>query len=403
MRNALEQRRRGLFAKDVVGVVDIGEVAVEILPKVHEGNTSDEGRTLLADLFRFVGRERGPFATAAANIRDREGGLIEVLYAWAMTTAARYADTGLPRRYMPRTEASTAVRGRIDMKRVALARPGRGFEMMIHHAPLSADNEIVRALRWLVREVASRTRRADTRRVALTLLGELRDITDVEADPALFKRLSLRPLEEHWAPLLAFGHSLARQRSVDPSSAGGLPSVAVLFTLHDLFERALRRVLHDHGPAVGLHPGRIPRYLLRSDAGDDLIRLNPDYVLQLADPVGDSVAVGDAKWKDIWTGADAPEPEPEDAYQLAAYMAAGGTNTGFLFAPIVGSSGGKFLRMFSHKMAGIGATVYIVGVHVPTLVRPDATGKDLRHDLCAKVAAAIRSGNARASTPVTVL
>jgi 5-methylcytosine-specific restriction endonuclease McrBC regulatory subunit McrC len=400
MRDALEHRRRGLFAKGAVGVVDIGEVAVEILPKTWEGATPDEGRAFLVDLLRFVGRDRGPFATAAASIRDGAGGLAEVLYAWAVATAARHADTGLPRRYIPRTEASTAVRGRIDMKRVALARPGRDFELVIRHAPLSADNDVVRAVRWLVREVASRTRRSETRRIALALLGELRGVADVETDAALFDRILLRPLEEHWAPLLAFGRSLARQRSLDPAAAGGRPSVAVLFTLHDLFERALRRVLHDHGPEAGLHPARIPRHLLQSHEGGELVRLKPDYVLRLPDATGDRLAVGDAKWKDIWTHAGAPVPSPDDAYQLAAYMAAGRTDTGFLFAPLVGGSGGEPLRVFRHTMAGTGATVDVIGVHVPTLLRPEAAGEELRRDLCAAIAAAMRGrrGSACAGT-----
>jgi 5-methylcytosine-specific restriction enzyme subunit McrC len=391
MPDALEHRRRGLFAKGAVGVIDVGDVAVEILPKTREGATPDEGRAFLVDLLRFVGRDRGPFATAAAAIREGGAGLAEVLYAWAVATSARHADAGLPRRYVPVTEASTAVRGRIDMKCVALARPGRDFELVIRHAPLSTDNDVVRAVRWTVREVASRTRRSETRRLAHAILGELRGVADVEADTALFDRVMLRPLEEHWSPLLAFGRSLVRQRSLDPAAAGGQPSVAVLFTLHDLFERALRRVLHDHGPTAGLIPSSIPRHLLRSDAGRDLARLTPDYVLRLADPAGDRLAVGDAKWKDIWTGAGTPEPGREDAYQLTAYMAAGSAASGFLFAPLVGRDGGEPLRFHRHRMTGTGATVDVVGVHVPTLLRPGTGGDKVRCDLCAGIAAAIRT------------
>jgi 5-methylcytosine-specific restriction enzyme subunit McrC len=391
MRDALENRRRGLFAKGAVGVVDIGEIAVEILPKTHEGSKPDEERAFLVDLLRFVGRDRGPFATAAASIREGGGGLVEVLYAWAVVTAARYAETGLPRRYVPLTETSTAVRGRIDMKRVALARPGRDFELIIQHAPLTIDNDLSRAVRWLVREVALRTRRSETRRMALAIIGGMRTVAEVEPEAALFEGALLRPLEQHWAPLLAFGRSLVRQRRLDPASAGGQPSVAVLFTLHDLFERALRRVLQDEGPAAGLHPGHIPRFLLRSNMGDGSVQLKPDYVLRLTSAAGDCLAVGDAKWKDIWTASGMPEPSREDAYQLASYITAGDAQVGFLFAPLIGVSDGKPLRVFRHTMSGAGAKVDIVGVHMPTLLRRDLTGEHLRRRLCEEVASAMRS------------
>ncbi|WP_377809005.1 hypothetical protein ABNQ38_27585 [Azospirillum sp. A29] len=394
--DALEIRRRGLFANDAVGVVDIGEIAVEILPKTRDGATADEGRAFLVDLLRFVDRDRGPFATAAASISEKDGGLAEVLFAWAVQTVSRHIDTGIPRRYMPRTEASTAVRGRIDMRRVALARPGRDFELLIHHAPLSADSDIGRAVRWLVREVVRRTRRAETRRAGKGLLNELHSVADIEVSEALFDRIILRPLEEHWGPLLAFARSLARQGSLDPVAAGGHPSVAVLFTLHDLFERALRRVLQDQGPDMGLLPARIPRHLLAPEKGSGLVRLKPDYAIRLADTGnGERLAVGDAKWKDIWTASGDPELSRQDAYQLTAYMTAGGADAGFLFAPLVGGSGGLPLKVFRHTMAGSGTHVAVVGVHVPTLLRRDEPGKHLRRDLCGAIVTTL-AGAARA-------
>lgn len=387
MPDALESRRRGLFAKDAVGVVDIGEIAVEILPKTRDGATADEGRAFLVDLLRFVGRDRGPFAMAAASISERNGGLAEVLFAWAVQTVSQHIEAGIPRRYMPRTEASTAVRGRIDMKRVALARPGRDFELVIHHAPLSANSDIGRAVRWLVREVVRRTRRAETRRAGQGLLIELHNVDDIEASEALFDRIILRPLEEHWGPLLAFARSLACQRSLDPAAAGGHASVAVLFTLHDLFERALRRVLQDHGSGMGLSPARIPRHLLAPENGAGLVRLKPDYTLRLADTGdGERLAVGDAKWKNIWTASGDPEPSRQDAYQLTAYMTAGKADAGFLFAPLVGDNGGDPLKVFRHTMAGSGTPVAVVGVHVPTLLRRDGSGEQLRRDLCGAIA-----------------
>lgn len=400
MPDALENRRRGLFAKDAVGIVDIGEIAIEILPKTRDGATADEGRAFLVDLLRFVGRDRGPFAMAAASIGEQNGGLVEVLYAWAVQTVSRHIDSGIPRRYMPRTEASTAVRGRIDMKRVALARPGRDFELVIHHAPLSADSDIGRAISWLVREVVRRTRRAETRRAGQSLLSELHNVADIEVSEALFDRIILRPLEEHWGPLLAFARSLARQRSLDPAAAGEHPSVAVLFTLHDLFERALRRVLQDQGPGMGLSPARIPRHLLVSEKGSGLVWLKPDYALRLANTGdGERLAVGDAKWKNIWTASGDPEPSRQDAYQLTAYMTAGGADAGFLFAPLVGGNGGDPLKVFRHTMTGSGTPVAVVGVHVPTLLRRDGPGEQLRRDLCGAIAATLAGAPRTAPAP----
>jgi 5-methylcytosine-specific restriction enzyme subunit McrC len=382
MPEALEIRRGGLYAGGAVGVIDIGDVAVEILPKTTGDGSIESGRAFLVDLLRFVGRDRGPFATAAASIGQGAAGLMEVLFAWAVRDTARHADSGIPRRYVARTEVSTAVRGRIDMKRVALARPGRDFELTIRHAPLSADSDIGKALRWLMKEVAARTRRPDTRRSALTLHEQLSGIADIEADAALFDRIILRPLEDHWQPLLVFGRSLAVQRGLDPVHAGGIQSVAVLFTLHDLFERALRRVLHDDGPRTGLAPARIPRNLLSAPAGE-IVGLKPDYVFR-ASGAG-TLAVADAKWKNIWGAAVSINLAREDAYQITSYMAAGRAQVGFLFAPIVGE-GAEPLSVHSYEMAGTAQRFSVIGVHVATLLRRDAPGQHLRQRFCATIA-----------------
>lgn len=389
MPDALEHRRRGLFAKGAVGVIDIGDIAIEIVPKTRDGAETEEGRSFLVDLLRFVGRDRGTFATAAASIRDGEGGLAEVLYAWALATTAQHVRSGIPRRYTPRTEVSTSVRGRIDMKRVALARPGRDFELVVRHAPLSVDSDVGRMLRWLVCEISLRTRRIETRRFGQALLADFEGIADVEASEQTFDKIALRPLEEHWEPVLSFARSLAHQRSLDPSAAGRRPAVAVLFTLHDLFERALRRVLHEKGPVAGLFPGRIPRDLLVPPDGRGLVRLRPDYVFRVAVPGREYLAVGDAKWKDIWTTTGAPEPFRDDVYQLAAYMVAGQVDAGFLFAPLVGGGQGEPLRVCQFKMAGSGTRVDVIGVHVPTLVSSSEAGERLRNDLCTAIKLAV--------------
>jgi 5-methylcytosine-specific restriction endonuclease McrBC regulatory subunit McrC len=388
---ALEIRRTGLYAGGFVGAIDIGLLGVEILPKISSSGNTDDARNFLGDLLRFVGRDQKEFAAAGASIGRGDGSLAEVLYAWALRTVDGNLPSGIPRRYIPVIEASTAVRGRIDMKHVALARPGRDFELVIRHAPLSVNSNVGKAIRWVINEVSVQTRRPATRQLALALLGQLSETADVDADLRLFDGILLKPLEEHWEPLLLFGRSLLAQRSLDPVKSGAAPSIAVLFTLHDLFEGAIRRVLKDYGPHAGLRPTKIPRHLLTASDSSSIVRLKPDYVFAVDGVGATCLAVGDAKWKNIWK-LNAPEPSEDDVYQITSYMTAGQAHVGFLFAPLIHE--GPIVDpivMNRFKVSGSGTDFVTIGIHVPTMLEKGRAGEALRTRLCAEIAAVLRS------------
>jgi 5-methylcytosine-specific restriction enzyme subunit McrC len=350
---AFEMRGRSLYAKGIVGVVDLGDLVVELLPKTHDVTTPEEGRTFLTDLLRFTSGGDGlSVSDAAVSTGDRS--LLEVILAWAARTAMINAHQGLPRRYMPREEVSTAVRGRIDLRRVALAKPGKAFELVVRHAPLTNDNPITRIIRWLVTKVSRVTRVNATRQRCQQVLEGLAEVADVTPAASDFDRIVLQPLEIGCAPLLRLARSLIEQSLPDPTRAGPVGSVAVLFTLHDLFESALRKVfregLQSHGIALRLTTS----HLLHAEPADGrlpILRLRPDFRF-LPSGSGLVPAIGDAKWKRILTADGDVRPSEDDAYQLTAYLTALQGSVGFLFCPLFGIAADSPIRTTSWRLTG---------------------------------------------------
>src|SRR5947209_7037855 len=72
---AFETRNRRLYALGAVGVVDIGEVIVEILPKTHDPS-SGAGSAFLGELLRFVDAPDN-MGLSDANIAAERGDLLE--------------------------------------------------------------------------------------------------------------------------------------------------------------------------------------------------------------------------------------------------------------------------------------------------------------------------------------
>lgn len=388
MPDALVLRRRRLHAGNCVGVVDIGVVAVEILPKTRQGSSDEEARTFLTNLLRLSGRDKRGFAAHSASVRETSDGLVEVILGWAARSIAEEMNNTFPRRYRERTQTSPAIRGRVSMSDVARALPGRRLEFVVTHAPLTADNPIGRSLLWLLHRIAELTRRGDTRAIALAAAEDLNGVAAVDLDEVTLDAAELRPMEAHWEPYLRLARSLLRQRRLDPTRAGEAQAVAVLFTLHDLFEGILRGVIARHGPASGLRLKRIPSHLLLSHSGPR-VRIRPDFSFGLDGTPG--IAIADAKWKDVWRygGKLDAEPEPSDAYQVVAYMTAGRAHCGFLIAPLPEWADSTPLCEFPHTITGSDNSLTVIGVHLPTLVSP-AGGDKLAEAFCKMIAARMR-------------
>jgi 5-methylcytosine-specific restriction endonuclease McrBC regulatory subunit McrC len=378
---AFEVRGRNLFARGVVGVVDIGEVIVELLPKTHDYATADDGRAFLTSLLRFTSAERG-LAVAAGSVGIGEQPILEVVLAWAARSAASNMRGGLPRRYVPRQEVSPTIRGRVDLRSVARAKPGDAFKLVIRHAPISEDNAITRILRWLLQQISKLTLNASTRSNCLGLLNDLGAVPSISSPLVEFDRILLHPLEYHWEPLLRFARSLAQQEIPDPTRAGRTPSVAVLFTLHDLFEAALRRVFREKLIRHGLLLRSPSGHLLHPDPENGrkpILRLRPDFVFVSSDNA--VTGVGDAKWKRILNASGEVRISEDDAYQLTAYITALKGRTGFLFCPLMGKSGEAPIRTFRWRLRGGGQPIQLIAVHVPTLISSSADGVKLRSSI----------------------
>jgi 5-methylcytosine-specific restriction enzyme subunit McrC len=374
-----ETRDSSLYALGIVGVIDIGNLIVEILPKVGDADSLSDGAAFLGELLRFVGRSRQPTTSGAAISADG-GGLFELLLGWAVDEAARHLAGGLPRRYVPIEELSSAVRGRIDMRHLALQRPGRAFELRVRHSPLSENNLIAQTVRWLLGEIALRTQSHRTRSRALNLYHSMALVDPVAPTQQALARLTLSPLETHWQPLIVLAQTLLKQGTPDPARAGGLRSVAVLYSLHELFEEAVRQVLLQGLKPLGLKNAPLTLSLMEN-VDHSLIRLKPDFLFT-AGRDGPNV-VGDAKWKRIFRNNRVMLGE-DDAYQLTSYLAATSADRAFLISPLDVAVPPLCHRRYS--VAGLNRPVTLIGIHLPTMIADCPNGEQVRANLCRLVA-----------------
>ncbi|WP_284759245.1 hypothetical protein [Agrobacterium sp. fls2-241-TYG-188a] len=374
-----EVRDRRLFALGVVGVIDIGQVVVEILPKTKAAASTADRVEFLGNLLMFAGASEFLKVEKAA-IAETNGSLLEVVFAWAIRSIEANMSRGMPRRYRERVEASTAVRGRVELRDLVRQRPGKAFELTVRHAPLSERNMINSTLKWLVEEIVRRTRSSRTRFVGRQIAGHLPDIDDVPSFSDV-QRLNLTPMESHWSPLIELAKTFLAQGRPDPARGGSLDSVAVLFTLHDLFEAALRRIFAEGFASYGLSLRPGTKHLLRSIvSGDQAFRMRPDFCLSEVGCSSPKI-VGDAKWKLIF--AERFNLREPDVYQLVAYMAGLQAKAGFVISPL-SEDDEQTIRCAQFAVSGLDCPLNVFGVRLGSLIIGD-NAATFRRALCERV------------------
>jgi 5-methylcytosine-specific restriction endonuclease McrBC regulatory subunit McrC len=378
---AFDIRNGQLVAKGVVGVIDIGPVAVELLPKTNNNSPSEGSRRLLVNLLRFASDENEMVALSAF-VGDDTHSLLEAVLSWCVGLASRNIVDGLPTRYVPIIEQSTAVRGRIDLNYAARARPGKELELIIRHAPLSIDNTLSRIIRWLVSWVMQITQNNSTRLRCQSLVRDcLKDVAEIVPTEADFRKIQLQTLEERWELLLQFAHAIIQQRQPNPTHAGAFQSISVLFTLHDLFESALRKIFNQGLRANGIVLKRTSAHLLTPipiGARNSLLALKPDFrFIQIQ---SGSIAIGDAKWKRLLTSSGSLELSEQDAYQVAAYLVAFRGQAGFLFCPLFESE--QSLAYSSWLITGLEKPLHVIAVDIAHLVNQGPEATLLRSSFC---------------------
>jgi 5-methylcytosine-specific restriction endonuclease McrBC regulatory subunit McrC len=372
----LVKQGRRLRVGNVVGFIDLGRVQLELRPKASgvAGQAGDP-RQLLLDLLSL--RWLAPRTLLRRGAVQKTRSLLEVLFKAFADDLAERLSLGIPRRYSEREDNSTVLRGRILFGRMATRPPGNDHVLPIRHAPLQFDNPLSRVILATVRRLQGLTRSVHTA-TTLQHCGALLDrVAPVPLTEQLVNRLHLTALEANWKPVVDFATALAQGQPPDPVAAGTIRSFGLTFSLDDLFESALRKVLPQTlaGSLLSLAPKRQRAHLLRSQQTDkQILPLRPDYLF--INNGGEKILVADAKWKLLNWASPALGLLPSDAYQLTAYLAAHKLDRGVLFFPADKETPLTFGAAWTHPFTLLDGSsnrrVTIVAVELAALVSGDA-------------------------------
>lgn len=329
-----------IAAQQYVGTVQIGDVTVEVLPKI-EGSAGPAGdttiqRNLVAMLMVARGLDIGEGDIARVAVQRH--GILEILIRLFCDKLFAQVHRGLVRRYEGQEGQLAVLRGRLDLGthlRVNAANPER---LYCRFDEFQADNPLNRVFKAALRMLLRVARDLNNQRRLAELLLAFEEITDLPVAALPWHRIGFDRLNERYRPAFRLAE-LFLKGTAPNVTAGPEVGFSLFFDMNALFEeyigRIATRVFRPSGIQVALQGPQ--RFLVMDEAdGANAFAMRPD-VVGMRD--GRAAWIIDTKWKQLSPDEVREGAAQSDMYQMYAYGSSYGCTDVVLLYPHHGSLG----------------------------------------------------------------
>ncbi|SEN92289.1 5-methylcytosine-specific restriction enzyme subunit McrC [Nitrosospira multiformis] len=301
------------------GVLRAGNVTVELLPKIEDGQDSNEGaRGLLVAMLRITGNLIVSNA-GESTLGQQQLHLLDQFILDFCSRVRTMLRGGAIARYQDHKENLNALRGRLILTNHLLRNSFDRSHLFCSFDERTIDNPHNRALKAVLSALRSSAVSVQTRATVTTLLHHFDNVALYPVTPRDIARLIFDRMTNRWKPIFERAAWLLQGLFPDVRS-GNIDGTCLLFNMERLFEaflvvkvrQAWRGSQENNFKIVSQGP---QKNLARSDSGP-AFSLRPDVTLMDDDVV---VRIFDAKWKRLDPQAPSFGVSPSDAYQLAVY------------------------------------------------------------------------------------
>jgi 5-methylcytosine-specific restriction enzyme subunit McrC len=336
---------RGVRFNEHVGVIQVGQLTIEILPKVGKiAPIGEENRwqRVLIDMLRTCHWMK-VHAHQNASLRIRYGSILEAYLEMFLDECDSILHQGLIRKYRKKEGQVYALKGKLVFSKQVQLNAAHQERFYTRHQVYDRDhifNQILGKALKLIPDITQSPRIIDR---VYNLLFSFPEMSDVRITPSTFDRLVYNRKTMCYRDAIAIAAMLLLNYRPD-IRGGGQQVLAILFDMNDLWEeyvyRCLQRTDHPH-----LHVSRQQsRPFWRMQSSERPRKLRPDIVIEsIVNP--EKKMIIDTKWK---LPADS-KPSDEDVRQMFAYNEYWSSHQALLLYPgnasseALGAEKGEFL------------------------------------------------------------
>lgn len=301
----------GVKFKQFVGVISVGDLQIEVLPKADK-NAGDAEKNIweshLLEMLRVVYKLKVKLPSRADQ-QVKRSPVLDVLLDRFMDEVERIMHIGLVKAYRRVEDNRTALKGRLVMSKHIIKNIVHKERFYVEYTTYDRNHIFNRLLYKALRTIPAISASSYTHNRAKTLMFEFPELNDVVVTDALFSRLSYDRKTEDYREAIELSKLILLNYMPNLTYQRGNNVFALMFDMNKLWEEyvfvMLRRQLKDYTVSA-----QDSKPFWCSSKGTKPIR--PDIVV-MKDK--ECVAVLDTKWK----CHDRNKPDPADLKQMYVY------------------------------------------------------------------------------------
>ena len=337
----------GVKFKQFVGVISVGDLQIEVLPKADK-NAGDAEKNIweshLMEMLRVVYKLKLKLPSKADQ-QVKRSPVLDVFLDRFMDEVEHLMHVGLVKAYRRVEDNRNALKGRLVMSKHIIKNMVHKERFYVEYTTYDRNHIFNRLLYKALRVIPDISTRSYTQNRAKTLLFEFPELNDIAVTDALFSRLSYDRKTEDYREAIELAKLILLNYMPNLTYQRGNNVFALMFDMNRLWEEyvfiMLKRQLKDYTVLA-----QDPKSFWQSSKGSSTIR--SDIVVMNGD---ECVAVLDTKWK----CPDTTKPADADLKQMYVYHDYWNTNRTALVYP--GDSAdvkGHFIKEETEPAVGCG-------------------------------------------------
>ncbi len=311
----------GLKATQFVGVFQLDDVTIQVLPKIYR---TDNDKAVAAANLLFLLKYAAdiPLPTDRSTLQHQRSDFLEVLIGLFATHLRSQWQQGAFRTYRSVEDVLPVLKGQWRLTD-QLRRPAQPHQFAVTYDEFTADNSLNRIFRYVVERLWYLTRDSQNRRILGDLKLWMEEVTLLPSVTlAETLALPITRLNQRFEPLLNLARLFLAQQSIQPSQ-GDCRTYGFTFDMNVLFERFVANLLKrrrddwpEHLQDCDLRSQVSGRYLATRSDGSNVFQLKPDLAF-VSD--GDYRLIIDTKYKRLNEADRKLGVSQADMYQMCAY------------------------------------------------------------------------------------
>ncbi|MBI2392027.1 MAG: hypothetical protein HYV09_20715 [Deltaproteobacteria bacterium] len=320
-----------ITACQFVGYVEVGELAIEILPKADRDAKADAApwRAGMLEMLHAATGLRFEHPTESSQTAGRST-LLHVVIARFLEEVETLAHQGLARGYRSEEQNGPVFRGKLLLQQQLRENLARDDRFFVRTTTYDRDIVVNRILRAALDALQTLRIDATAARRAAQCADAFATVTRGRVNGSDFDRLRLGRSTARYHDALLLARMILERRAPELRS-GRAPVFALLFDMNVLWERYVAALFRKAA-------GR--RFTVRTQEGRGFWRaagstertVRPDIVVESED--GSVVLIADTKWKLVREGV----PSDDDLKQMFVYNELFGSARSLLIYPTGGAS-----------------------------------------------------------------